>query len=69
MTNNKLLIGDMVSIRDVSHFDYGILGNCDKGILLDSSDGYNSDEAMVLEEELNKVRVLLRGCEDVNLKL
>ena len=53
--NNDLLFGDMVSIRDVSTLDYGTIDDGNEGRLLDSSDGYDSDDAIVLEEELEKI--------------
>ena len=63
--NNDLLFGDMVSIRDVSTSDYGTADNGDEGRLLDSFDGYDSDDAIVPEEELEKIRVLLRGRKEI----
>ena len=66
---NDILLGDMVSIRDVSTFDYGTIDNGNEGRLLDSSDGYDSDDAIVLEEELEKIQVLLRGCEEIALEI
>ena len=66
--NNDVLLGDMVSIRDVSASDYDTADEGDEGRLLDSLDGYDSDDAIVPEEDLEKIRVLLRGREEIALE-
>ena len=58
-----------MSIRDVSTLDYSTIDDGDEGRLLDSFDGYDSDDAIVQEEELEKIRVLLREQEDVALEI
>ena len=66
--NNDVLLGDMVSIRDVSASDYDTTDDGDEGRLLDSLEGYDSDDAIVPEEDLEKIRVLLRGREEIALE-
>ena len=66
--NNDILLGDMVSIRDVSALDYGTTDDGNEGRLLDSLEGYDLDDAIVPEEELEKIRVLLRGRKEIALE-
>ena len=68
-TNDDLLLGDMVSIRDVSASDYDTTDDGKEGRLLDSSDGYDLDDAIVSEEDLEKIRMLLRGREEIALEV
>lgn len=51
-TNNEILSGDVVSIKDVSHSNSNTADEGDNRQLLDSSDGYDSDHATMSEEEL-----------------
>ena len=59
--------GDMVSLRDITPTEEESIasGNIDR--YLDSSEGYDSDDSIVSEEELEKIRVLLRGREGVDI--
>ena len=67
--NNDVLLGDMVSIRDVSDSNYDTADKGDEGQLLDSLEGYDSDDAIVPEEDLEKIRVLLQGREEIALEI
>lgn len=54
---------DIIPIEEESTAS-GNTDNC-----LDSFEGYDSDNYIVLEEELEKIRVLLRGREGVDIKI
>ena len=67
--NVELFLGDTVSIKDVTSSDYDTADDGDERRLLNSFDGYDSDDAIVSEEELEKIRVLLRGRDEVALEI
>ena len=65
-----LLQGDVVSVRDLSSSDYGTAeeGGNEEG--LDSSEDDESGyDDIVPEEELEKVRLLLKGREEILLDI
>ena len=68
VANANVHQGDMVSVRDITPTEEeSTSGNTDR--YLDSSEGYDSDDSIVPEEELEKIRVLLRGREGVDMKI
>ena len=56
-------------MRDITPTEEESIATGNTDIYLDSSEGYDSDNSIVLEEELEKIRVLLRGREGVYMKI
>ena len=67
-SRNELELEDIVSIRDISNSDYSTADD-DEERWLNSFEGYDSNDKIVPEEELEKIRILLRGREGVDLDL
>ena len=67
--DNDILLGDMVSIRDVSVSTYGAIDSGNEGRFLDSLDGYDLDDAIVLKEDLEKIRVLIQSYKEITLEI
>lgn len=67
-TQSEFLLEDSVSIQDVLYSDYSTVEDDDDG-LLGSLDEPDIDDAVVSKEDLEKVRILLRGRDSVDLDL
>ena len=68
MENENIHQGDMVSVRDVTPTEEESTTIRNTNECLDSSEGYDSDNSIVPKESLEKIRVLLRGKEGVDMK-
>ena len=69
VANANIHQGDMVSVRDITPTEEESIASGNTDRYLDSSEGYDSDDSIVPEEELEKIRVLLRGREGVDMKI
>lgn len=52
--------GDMASIGDVTPSDYETTKSGEEEVNFNSFNGYDSNDSIVLEEELQKAKMLLR---------
>ena len=57
------------SLSDIISSDYGTADSKHKEDDLDGTEGYDSDDFVVPEEELEKIRLLLKGREEIALEL
>ena len=69
VANANIHQGDMVSVRDTTPTEEEPTSNGNTDRYLDSSEGYDFDNSIVPEEELKKIRVLLRGRIGVDMKI
>ncbi|KAI5070420.1 hypothetical protein GOP47_0014763 [Adiantum capillus-veneris] len=65
----ELYLGDMVSITDITPSDYDTAKSRGEVNDLNGSEGYDSGDSVVPKEELEKVRLLLKGREEIALEL
>ena len=61
--------GDSVSVTDIISSDYGTADSEHRDDVLDGTEGYDSEDFVVPKEELEKIRLLLKGREEIALEL
>ena len=64
-----IFCGDSVSVTDIISSDYGTADSEHRDDDLDGTEGYDSDDFVVPEEELEKIILLLKGREEIALEL
>lgn len=64
-----IFCGDSVSITDIISSDYGTSDSEHTDDDLDGMEGYDSEDFVVPEEELEKIRLLLKGREEIAMEL
>ena len=61
VANTNVHQGDMVSVRDITLTEEESIASGNTDRYLDIFEGYDSEDSIVPEKELEKIRVLLRG--------